>query len=119
LYLAHLSAAFDPLQEVSMSGFAILPCRRIGRPSSAGASVSDVAAADVVSIGGDLDASSQERCFDADVAATSTNMHVDLAVTTFMDCRGYAALIAARQVIEGVGGELTWRGATGGPAGPL
>ena len=32
--LAHFSPAFDPLQEVSMSGFAPVPCRRISRPSS-------------------------------------------------------------------------------------
>ena len=85
-----------------MSGFAPVPCRRISRPSSSRPSRDVVAAADVVSIGG--------------VAATGTHVQVDLAATTFMDCGGYSALVAARQVIEGRGGTLTWRGATGGPA---
>ena len=99
-----------------MSGFAPVLCRRISRPSSSRPRVDAVAAADVVSIGGDLDESSRERCFEACVAAAGTHVHVDLGATTFMDCGGYSALIAARQVIEGRGGTLTWRGATGEPA---
>jgi anti-anti-sigma regulatory factor len=70
----------------------------------------------VVFIFGDLDLASRERCYDASVAAVETHVHVDLGAMTFMDCGGYSAFIRARQVVEGRGGTLTWRGATGQPA---
>ena len=99
-----------------MSGSASFPCRRLGRRPSSRPTLSDVGTPDVVPFDGDLDGSSRERCFDACVAATGPHVHVDLAATAFMDCGGYSALTSARQVIEGRGGRLTWRGAAGEPA---
>jgi anti-sigma B factor antagonist len=70
----------------------------------------------VVFMAGDLDMASREHWFDVCVAAPGRQVVVDLTATTFMDCSGYSALTAARRIIEGRGGTLTWQGANGEPA---
>jgi anti-anti-sigma regulatory factor len=64
---------------------------------------------------GDLDLASGDHWYD-ECVASGPGVLVDLGAATFMDCRGYAALTAARRVIEARGGTLVWRGATSGPA---
>jgi anti-anti-sigma regulatory factor len=64
---------------------------------------------------GDLDLESGDHWYDECVAG-GPGVLVDLGATTFMDCSGYAAITAARRVIEARGGTLVWRGATSEPA---
>jgi anti-anti-sigma regulatory factor len=64
---------------------------------------------------GDLDLASGDHWYDECVAG-GPGVRVDLGAATFMDCRGDAALTAARRVIEARGGTLVWRGATSEPA---
>jgi anti-anti-sigma factor len=70
----------------------------------------------VVRIIGELDVASRDRVREACTDGRRKNVVVDMAETTFMDCRGYSALVAARRVLQAGGGSLTLRHQTGQPA---
>lgn len=69
-----------------------------------------------VSVGGDIDLGTRSAVHSACVADDSREVVVDLHTTTFLDCSGYGALVAARRELEGRGGSLRWFGPTGQPA---
>ena len=70
----------------------------------------------VVRFGGELDLLSCHLAARACLEDDHTDVAVDLADTTFMDCCGFGGLVAARLILEQRGGSLTLRNQTGQPA---
>jgi anti-anti-sigma factor len=70
----------------------------------------------VVHVVGELDCATRDQLVTALTAGHQPAMTIDLGGITFMDCSGYAALVAARQVIESDGRSLAVTGQTGQPA---
>jgi len=70
----------------------------------------------VVQIGGELDIATCNRARRACLDGRGKNVVVDMAAMTFMDCRGYGGLVAARQILQADGGSLTLDHQTGQPA---
>ena len=70
----------------------------------------------VVQIGGELDIATCNRARRACLDGRAKDVVVDMADMTFMDCRGYGGLIAARQILQADGGSLTLNHQTGQPA---
>lgn len=69
----------------------------------------------VVSIGGELDVATRNRVRRACLGGRR-DVDVEMADTTFMDCSGYGALVAARRVLQSHGGSLTLHNQVGQPA---
>ena len=78
--------------------------------------VSVNAGAYVVNLSGELDMTSCEFVEQACLAGDDMAVVVEMAALTFMDCRGYGALVAARRVIDERGGSLTFSHPVGQPA---
>lgn len=74
------------------------------------------AATRVVTFPGALDISTRQACYDAIMATPASHVVLDLAATTFMDCGGYRAIVAARNTLQGAGLSLHLIGGTGEPA---
>jgi anti-anti-sigma factor len=70
----------------------------------------------VVHLAGELDIAAREVARDACVVGDDHHVIVDLSDLTFMDSRGYGALIAARESLERRGVSMTLRNLTGQPA---
>jgi anti-anti-sigma factor len=70
----------------------------------------------VVRFGGELDLLTRNLATQACLEGDHTDVAVDLADTTFMDCCGFGGLVAARLILEQRGGTLTLRNQTGQPA---
>ena len=64
---------------------------------------------------GDIDVATRSKVYEACVAGNSRDVVIDLRATTFIDCGGYSALVAARRELEDRGGRLSWVGSTGQP----
>ncbi len=62
---------------------------------------------------GELDLSTRHLVEPACPTSGPTNVTVDLAMVTFMDCSGYTGLEVARHRLETIGGTLTVRSARG------
>ena len=67
----------------------------------------------VLHASGELDLSTRHLVEPACPTSDSTNVIVDLAELTFMDCSGYSGLEVARQRLHTIGGTLTLRSAHG------
>ena len=70
----------------------------------------------IVQIDGELDVASRGMVRHACVTGRRTEVVVEMAETTFMDCSGYGGLIAARRILRRHGGSLTLRNQSGQPA---
>jgi anti-sigma B factor antagonist len=70
----------------------------------------------VVRIAGELDVATRSVVRRACLTGRRRVVVVELADTTFMDCSGYGALVAARRVLQAHGGSLTLRNQSGQPA---
>lgn len=70
----------------------------------------------MVSVSGDIDLGTRSAVRSACVADDSRDVVVDLHATTFLDCSGYGALVAARRELEDRGGSLSWSAPIGQPA---
>ena len=70
----------------------------------------------VVQIGGELDIATCNRARRACLDGRGKDVVVDMADITFMDCRGYGGLVAARQILQADGGSLTLNHQNGQPA---
>ena len=69
-----------------------------------------------VRVSGELDIATRDLVHRACLAGDHLAVTVEMAETTFMDCSGYGALVAARLDLERRGGSLTLRGLAGQPA---
>ena len=69
----------------------------------------------VIVLSGDLDLASRSAAVRACLSPGHVDIIVDLAGVVFMDCAGYGALIAARTVLERIGGSLTLTNPCGEP----
>ncbi len=79
-------------------------------------SVSKEGSSRVVCVSGELDIDTRNQLVVIGVAGDQTAVIVDLSALTFMDCAGYGAIIAIRQVLEHSARSLTIRNQTGQPA---
>ena len=70
----------------------------------------------VVQIGGELDIATCNKARRACLDGRGKDVVVDMADMTFMDCRGYGGLVAARQILQADGGSLTLNHQNGQPA---
>jgi anti-anti-sigma factor len=70
----------------------------------------------VVNVSGELDMGTRDSLERACLANDDMSVVVEMADLTFMDCCGYGALVAARQVIQERGGSLTLSNQVGQPA---
>ena len=70
----------------------------------------------VVQIGGELDIATSNKARRACLDGRGKDVVVDMADVTFMDCRGYGGLVAARQILQADGGSLTLNRQNGQPA---
>jgi anti-anti-sigma factor len=70
----------------------------------------------VVRICGELDIVSRSQVRQACLEGLDDVVEVEMAETTFMDCCGYGALVAARQALQEQGGSLTLHHQVGQPA---
>lgn len=70
----------------------------------------------VVNVSGELDIGTRDSVEQACLAGDDMSVVVEMADLTFMDCRGYGALVAARRVIQDRGGSLTLSNQAGQPA---
>jgi anti-anti-sigma factor len=77
---------------------------------------SDGAASHVVTISGELDVRSRQYVEHACLEGDDPVVVLEMSALTFMDCCGYAGLVAARRVLEGRGGSLTFSNQDGQPA---
>ena len=64
---------------------------------------------------GELDLATRNRLFLACTAGNHQFTTVDMSRLTFMDCSGYAGIVAARHVVEADGRTLAVRGLIGQP----
>ena len=78
--------------------------------------VSMVAGRHVVNVSGELDVRTRHFVEQACVAGDAVAVVVEMAEVTFMDCSGYAGLVAARRVLQEHGGSLTLSHEVGQPA---
>jgi anti-anti-sigma factor len=78
--------------------------------------VSMVAGRHVVNVSGELDVRTRHFVEQACVAGDVDAVVVEMGELTFMDCCGYAGLVAARRVLQEHGGSLTLRHEVGQPA---
>jgi len=70
----------------------------------------------VVSVSGELDMGTRHVVENACRAGDDVAVVVEMADLTFMDCCGYAGLVAARRLLHEHGGSLTLRHQSGQPA---
>ncbi len=70
----------------------------------------------VVHLAGELDIATRDIARDACVVGDDHHVIVDLSALTFMDSRGYGALVAARESLEGRGVSMSLRNLNGQPA---
>lgn len=70
----------------------------------------------VVNVSGELDLGSRHVVEHACLAGDDVAVVVEMAELTFMDCAGYAGLLAARRLLEEHGGSLTLSNQAGQPA---
>ncbi len=70
----------------------------------------------VVNVSGELDMGTRDSVEEACLAGDDMAVVVEMAGLTFMDCRGYGALVSARRVIQARGGSLTFINQVGQPA---
>ena len=70
----------------------------------------------VLRVCGELDNETRNRLVVMCVAGSEPAVIVDLTALTFMDCAGYGAIVAVRQVLEHGARSLTIRNQTGQPA---
>jgi anti-anti-sigma factor len=70
----------------------------------------------VVNVSGSLDMGTRDFVEQACLAGDDMAVVVEMADLTFMDCRGYGALLAARRTIQERGGSLTLSNQVGQPA---
>lgn len=70
----------------------------------------------VVQIEGELDFATRNEVRRACLAGRRKAVIVEMAETTFMDCSGYGALVAARRELQEQGGSLTLHNQAGQPA---
>ena len=70
----------------------------------------------VVTFAGELDVRTRRVVEQACVAGDAVAVVVEMAEVTFMDCAGYAGLVAAMRVLQQHGGSLTLNHAVGQPA---
>ena len=68
-----------------------------------------------VKVVGDIDVATRSTLHAACTADDGCDVMVDLRATTFIDCGGYGALVAARRDLEARGGSLSWFGPSGQP----
>ena len=85
-------------------------------PPSPNVSVSMDGLNHVVNVSGALDICTRDVVEHACLAGDDTAVVVEMADLTFMDCRGYGALVAARRVLQKRGGSLTLSHQAGQPA---
>lgn len=69
----------------------------------------------LVRMSGELDLTSRGQAFDACCNCTGFAIVVDLSALTFMDSRGYAAIVDASRALESEGRTLTFSGMRGQP----
>jgi anti-anti-sigma factor len=79
-------------------------------------SVSQEGSSRVVRVCGELDNETRLQLVVMGVAGNEPSVIVDLTALTFMDCAGYGAIVAVRQVLEHSARSLTMRNQTGQPA---
>jgi anti-anti-sigma factor len=70
----------------------------------------------VVNVSGELDMGTRDFVEEACLAGDDMAVVVEMAELTFMDCRGYGALVEARRVLQERGGSLTLSNHVGQPA---
>lgn len=70
----------------------------------------------IVQIDGELDVATRGLVRHACLTGRRTEVVVEMAETTFMDCSGYGSLVAARRILRRHGGSLTLRNQSGQPA---
>lgn len=70
----------------------------------------------VVRLVGELDMAARNRLLRACLAGHHNGVIVDMSELTFLDCGGYGALVAIRQVLAEGGESLTLRNHSGEPA---
>jgi anti-anti-sigma factor len=86
------------------------------RDSPLSVCVSDAAGHRLIVASGELDSATCNSLYEACVAGRSGPVTVDLGDVTFMDCRGYSGLAAARTLLEADGCSLTLSNLSGQPA---
>lgn len=72
--------------------------------------------AGVVDAPAELDRTTSDDCYHNIMDADATHIVLDLTATTFMDCGGYRAIVAARNDLQRTGSSLQLTGAAGEPA---
>jgi anti-anti-sigma factor len=70
----------------------------------------------VVNVSGELDVGTRDVVEQACLAGDDVAVVVEMAELTFMDCCGYAGLLAARRLLQAHGGSLTLSHQAGQPA---
>lgn len=70
----------------------------------------------VVNVSGELDVRTRRFVEAACLTGHDPDVVVEMSGLTFMDCRGYAGLVAIRQALLAQGGSLTLTNQTGQPA---
>ena len=70
----------------------------------------------IVQVDGELDVATRGLVRQACLTGRRTQVVVEMAETTFMDCSGYGSLVAARRILRRHGGSLTLRNQSGQPA---
>ena len=103
-----------------MSGHVLIGPEQGPRAESAGAaldlSVSEEGSSRVVHVCGELDYATRNPLVVMCVFGNQPAVIVDLTALTFMDCAGYGAIVAIRDVLEHSARSLTIRNQTGQPA---
>ena len=103
-----------------MSGHVLIGPEQGTNVASAGAvlglRVSQEGRSRVVRVCGELDNETRNQLVVMCVAGNQPAVIVDLTGLTFMDCAGYGAIVAIRDVIEHSARSLTIRNQTGQPA---
>ncbi|MEO7370381.1 MAG: STAS domain-containing protein, partial [Ilumatobacteraceae bacterium] len=70
----------------------------------------------ILTLVGELDIATRDRVRDACTSDGSTDLLVEMADITFMDCAGYGALVSARRSLQHGGHTLTLHNTSGQPA---
>ena len=103
-----------------MSGHVLVGPEHAPDAESAGAvlglTVSQEGSSRVVRVCGELDNETRNQLVVMCVAGNQPAVIIDLTALTFMDCAGYGAFVAVRQVLEHSARSLTIRNQTGQPA---
>jgi anti-anti-sigma factor len=107
-------------EEGDVSGHVLIGPEQDPNAESSGAalglSVSREGSSHVVRVSGELDIETRNQLVVMCVAGHQSVVIVDLAALTFMDCAGYGAIVAIRDVLEHSARSLTIRNQTGQPA---